>query len=177
MKKIFSILFAFIFISSLVYSQDTAELKQKIQEMNDKAAEMMVANDEAGMWANYTDDVISMPSYEPMLRGIEACKQSYKKMNESGMKMTAFKSVVTDVIDAGNYVIDIGSYKISMSMPGMDMPWDDHGKYMTIWEKQDDGTLKIKVETWNTDVNPWEEMQKMQPPPPPAPEGHEGHKH
>jgi len=177
MKKIFSILFAFIFISSLVYSQDTAELKQKIQEMNDKAAEMMVANDEAGMWANYTDDVISMPSYEPMLKGIEACKQSYKKMNESGMKMTAFKSVVTDVIDAGNYVIDIGSYKISMSMPGMDMPWDDHGKYMTIWEKQDDGTLKIKVETWNTDVNPWEEMQKMQPPPPPAPEGHEGHKH
>jgi len=177
MKKLFSILFAFIFISSLVYSQDTAELKQKIQEMNDKAAEMMVANDEAGMWANYTDDVISMPSYEPMLKGIEACKQSYKKMNESGMKMTAFKSVVTDVIDAGNYVIDIGSYKISMSMPGMDMPWDDHGKYMTIWEKQDDGTLKIKVETWNTDVNPWEEMQKMQPPPPPAPEGHEGHKH
>ena len=177
MKKLFSILFAFIFISSLLYSQDTAELKQKIQEMNDKAAEMMVANDEAGMWANYTDDVISMPSYEPMLKGIEACKQSYKKMNESGMKMTAFKSVVTDVIDAGNYVIDIGSYKISMSMPGMDMPWDDHGKYMTIWEKQDDGTLKIKVETWNTDVNPWEEMQKMQPPPPPAPEGHEGHKH
>ena len=177
MKKLFSILFAFIFISSLLYSQDTAELKQKIQEMNDKAAEMMVANDEAGMWANYINDVISMPSYEPMLRGIEACKQSYKKMNESGMKMTSFKSVVTDVIDAGNYVIDIGSYKISMSMPGMDMPWDDHGKYMTIWEKQDDGTLKIKVETWNTDVNPWEEMQKMQPPPPPAKDEHEGHQH
>jgi len=174
MKKHFSILFALIFISSLVYAQDTAELKKKIQEMNDKAAEMMVANDEAGMWANYTEDVISMPSYEPMLRGIEACKQSYKKMTEAGMKMTAFKSVVTDVIDAGNYVIDIGSYKISMSMPGMDMPWDDHGKYMTIWEKQDDGSLKVKVETWNTDVNPWEEMKKMEEG---KTEGHEGHQH
>ena len=177
MKKLFSILFALVFISSLVYAQDTAELKKKIQEMNDKAAQMMVSNDETGMWANYSDDVISMPSYEPMLKGIEACKQSYKKMNESGMKMTAFKSVVTDVIDAGNYVVDIGTYKISMSMPGIDMPWDDHGKYMTIWEKQDDGSLKIKVETWNTDVNPWEEMQKMQPPPPPAKDEHEGHQH
>jgi len=174
MKKHFSILFALIFISSLVYAQDTAELKKKIQEMNDKAAEMMVANDEAGMWANYTEDVISMPSYEPILRGIEACKQSYKKMTEAGMKMTAFKSVVTDVIDAGNYVIDIGSYKISMSMPGMDMPWDDHGKYLTIWEKQDDGSLKVKVETWNTDVNPWEEMKKMEEG---KTEGHEGHQH
>ena len=28
---------------------------------------------------------------------------------------------------------------------------------------QDDGSLKLKVETWNTDVNPWEGM-----------EGHEG---
>ncbi len=35
-----------------------------------------------------------------------------------------------------------------------DMPWNDHGKYMTIWEMQDDGSLKVKVETWNTDVNP-----------------------
>lgn len=176
MKKLFSILFAFIFISSLVYSQDTAELKQKIQEMNDKAAEMMVANDEAGMWANYTDDVISMPSYEPMLKGIEACKQSYKKMNESGMKMTAFKSTVTDIMQSGNFIVDIGTYEITMTMPQMGgMPWTDKGKYMTIWEKQDDGTLKIKVETWNTDVNPWEEMQKMQQAPPG--EGHEGHQH
>ena len=177
MNKLFAILIAIIFTASLINAQDTAELKKKIQAMNDEAAKMMVANDAAGMWANYSEDVISMPSYEPMLKGIEACKESYKKMTESGMKMTAFKSVVTDIIDAGDYVVDIGTYKISMSMPEMDMPWDDHGKYMTIWEKQDDGSLKIKVETWNTDVNPWEEMQKMQPPPPPAKDEHEGHQH
>jgi hypothetical protein len=44
---------------------------------------------------------------------------------------------------------------------------------MTIWEKQNDGSLKIKVETWNTDTNPWAEMQKMQAPN----EGQEGQKH
>ena len=176
MNKLFAILIALIFTASLINAQDTSELKKKIQAMNDEAAKMMVANDAAGMWANYSEDVISMPSYEPMLKGIEACKESYKKMTESGMKMTAFKSVVTDIIDAGDYVVDIGTYKISMSIPEMDVPWDDHGKYMTIWEKQDGGSLKIKVETWNTDVNPWEEMQKMQPPPP-AKDEHEGHNH
>ena len=172
-KKLFLFLFAVLFTTSLLNAQDTAELKKKIQAMNDEGAKKMISGDES-MWANYTEDVISMPSYEPMLRGIEACKQSYKKMTEAGMKMTAFKSIVTDVIDAGNYIIDIGSYKISMSMPGMDMPWDDHGKYMTIWEKQDDGSLKVKVETWNTDVNPWEEMKKMEEG---KTEGHEGHQH
>jgi ketosteroid isomerase-like protein len=175
MQKLFAILFALIFTASLVNAQDTAELMKKIQAMNDEAAEMMVANDEAGMFANYSDDVISMPSYEPMLKGIEACKQSYKKMNEAGMKMTAFKSTVTDVMQSGNFVVDIGTYEITMSVPQMgDMPWTDHGKYMTIWEMQDDGSLKIKVETWNTDVNPWEEMQKMEEG---KTEGHKGHQH
>jgi ketosteroid isomerase-like protein len=176
MQKLLATLFAFLFAASLLNAQDTAELMKKIQAMNDEAAKMMVANDVAGMWTNYSNDVISMPSYEPMLRGIEACKQSYKKMTEAGMKMTAFKSTVTDIMQSGNFVVDIGTYEITMTIPQMgDMPWSDHGKYMTIWEKQDDGSLKIKVETWNSDVNPWQEMQKMQPPPPP--EGHEGHQH
>jgi hypothetical protein len=39
-------------------------------------------------------------------------------------------------------------------MPG---PMEDHGKYVTVWEKQKGGALKIKVETWNSDINPWEQ--------------------
>ena len=175
-KRLLAILLSLLFITSLINAQDTAELKKKIQAMNDESAKRMVSGDAAGMWDIYADDVISMPSYEPMLKGLDACKESYKKMNEAGMKMTAFKSTVTDIMQSGNLVVDIGTYEITMMLPQMgDMPWSDHGKYMTIWEMQDDGSLKVKVETWNTDVNPWEEMQKMQPPPPP--DGHEGHQH
>jgi ketosteroid isomerase-like protein len=114
-----------------------------------------------------------MPSYEPMMKGIDACKESSKKMLESGMKMTAFKSTVSDLLVSGDFVVDIGTYEITMdNIPGMDGPWSDHGKYMTIWEMQDDGSMKVKAETWNTDVNPWMEMQKMH-----EGEGEEGHKH
>lgn len=163
MKKLFVTLFALTLTATLVYAQDTAELKKKIQAMNDESAKKMVSGDAAGMWEIYADDVISMPSYEPMLKGLDACKESYKKMNEAGMKMTAFKSTVTDIMQSGNLVVDIGTYEITMMVPQMgDQPWSDHGKYMTIWEMQDDGSLKVKVETWNTDVNPWMEMQKME---------------
>jgi ketosteroid isomerase-like protein len=93
-------------------------------------------------------------------------------MMESGMKMTAFKSTVTDVMQDGNTVVDIGTYEITMMLPQMgDQPWSDHGKYMTIWEMQEDGSLKVKAETWNTDVNPWMEMQKKH-----EGEGEEGQK-
>ena len=73
-------------------------------------------------------------------------------MMESGMKITAFKSANTDLLVSGDFVIDIGTYEITLTMPQMgDMPYTDNGKYMTVWEMQDDGSLKVIVETWNTD--------------------------
>lgn len=173
MKKLFAILFAFLFVTSLLNAQDMSELKKKIQMMNDKYAEQMVGGDMSTLWDYYTDDIISMPSYEPMIKGLEACKMSAQKMEESGMKITAFSTTSTDVMQSGDLVVDIGTYKITMQMPQMEMPWDDHGKYLNIWEMQDDGSMKLKVETWNTDVNPWMEMEKMEK----APEDHEGHQH
>ncbi|MBT8381175.1 MAG: hypothetical protein KJO59_02320, partial [Ignavibacteria bacterium] len=59
-----------------------------------------------------------------------------------------------------SYYVEIGTYTINMQIPGMDMPWPDHGKYMNLWEVQADGSYKIKADTWNTDTNPWMDMQK-----------------
>jgi len=54
------------------------------------------------------------------------------------------------------YVIETGHYDISMQMPKMEQPLNDKGKYITVWQRQSDGSLKILVETWNTDTNPME---------------------
>jgi len=171
MKKLCSILFTFLFIASLSYAQDMDELKKKVQEMNNFYAEKMVSGNVDELWGQYTDDVIAMPSYEPMIKGLDANKKSWEGMKQSGVKMTAFKTTVTDLMKYGDLVVDIGTYEITMSIPGMDQPWNDHGKYLTLWEMQEDGSMKIKVETWNTDVNPWMEMQKEE-----EYESHEGHK-
>jgi ketosteroid isomerase-like protein len=176
MKNPFFILLAFVFVTSLVNAQDNMDLPQKIQTMNDEMAALMLSGDNETIWNYYSEDVISMPSYQPIMKGLDACKASSEQMMDSGTKITAFKSTNTDLMVSGDFVIDIGTYEITMTMPQMgDMPWSDHGKYMTVWEMQDDGSLKVKVETWNTDTNPWMEMQKMQPPS--SPPGKEGNMH
>jgi ketosteroid isomerase-like protein len=30
----------------------------------------------------------------------------------------------------------------------------DHGKYLNVWQKQSDGSWKLRADTWNSDVNP-----------------------
>ncbi len=162
MKKLLLILFAVLFVTSLSIAQDLAELREKVQAMNDEYAQLMVTGDADKMFSYYAEDVISMPSYEPMVRGLDAMKKSYEQMSQSGMKISAFETKVTDLMKYGDLVVDIGTYEITMSIPGMDQPWTDNGKYMTLWEMQDDGSMKVKVETWNTDVNPWMEMEQME---------------
>ena len=158
MKKLFSLMLMFLFGFSVLQAQDMSDLKAKVQKVNDEYAKMMLSGNMDEMWDGYTKDVISMPSYEPMIKGIDALKESSKKMMESGMKITAFKSTVTDVMKYGDLVVDIGNYEITMDIPGMPEPINDHGKYLTLWEMQEDGSMKVKVETWNTDVNPMQMM-------------------
>jgi len=160
MKKLFAITLIFLLAGTFLQAQDLLELKKKVQSINDEYAKQMVGGDMDALWGYYADDIISMPSYEPMLKGLDAVKESSKKMEESGSKITAFSTASTDLMKSGNFVIDIGTYTITMELQGMDMPWNDYGKYLNVWEVSDDGSMKLKVETWNTDVNPWEEMQK-----------------
>lgn len=170
MKKLFFLFLMAIFAASLVNAQNVSELKQKLQTMCDDYSQKMVTGDMSSLWSYYSDDIISMPSYEPALRGLDAVKASYEKMKETGMKFSKFSLTVTEALQSGDFVIEIGTYTLTMEGGQLPMPWDDHGKYMNLWKMQDDGSMKLKVETWNTDVNPWMEMQMMK-----ESEGHEGH--
>jgi len=149
---------AFIFImtfaASLAFSQSSAEYKTKIESMNKEMAKNTLSGNPAKSMSFYTDDAISMPANEPMADGLPAIKKSTEEMMKSGVKVTVFEPTTLKVMVNGNQVTEIGTYKFSMTMPGMEKPVDDHGKYLTVWEKQKDGSLKIKIETWNSDVNP-----------------------
>ena len=148
-----------LFTQSLAIAQGNDPLKSKIDNINKEMSMAMIQGDSDKMLSMYTEDAISLPSYRPMLVGIAEIKKANMDDMKKGWKTTAFELNNKKIITSGNLVTDIGTYKISMSMPGSDKPMDDHGKYLTIYEKQKDGSLKIKVETWNTDVDPMSMMK------------------
>ncbi len=157
MKIYFLTCVAILFISSQLYAQSEDELIAKFNETNKKFSQMMIDNDLEGMLSYYAENPISMPSYQPRLRSLDAMMESHKQQNEMGKKVTAFELTATDVIIEGNSAIEIGTYTISMDMPEMGT-MDDHGKYMNVWQKQD-GDWKLRADMWNTDMNPWMKME------------------
>lgn len=138
----------------------TDKLKEQVQEMNNKYAEANMSGDAEAVASFYADDIIYMPNYAPMIRGKEAIMEQDKKMAESGMKMTSMVLTTLEVKDMGDMVYEIGNYTIEMAMPGIPQPVSDKGKYVSIYRKLKDGSLEMVVDIWNTDVNPFMEMEE-----------------
>jgi uncharacterized protein (TIGR02246 family) len=149
------------FATTHAIAQTTEDVKAKIEQLNKEMGAAMVAGNNEKSMNFYTNDAITMPNYGPMVEGLEAIKKSNEEMMKSGSKVTSFETITLKLIDNGKAITEIGKYKISMVMAGKPDPMQDWGKYLTIWEKQNDGSFKIKLEIWNTDVNPMAKMGKM----------------
>jgi len=139
-------------LSGMVTAGSDDKLMQEVTELGDALAEAMLANDVETMLDMYAEDAISLPNYSPRMQGKDAFREHHAQMSAAGMKIISFESEPTDVWQAGNQVIEIGHYAIVLDMPGMP-GIRDKGKYMTVYVRKG-GKLKIKAETWNTDVNP-----------------------
>jgi ketosteroid isomerase-like protein len=158
--KLVSFLLVFIVVTPFALAQTEEELKAKIEVINEEMIEAMLEGDYDKSLVYYTDDIYSLPSYSPMVVGIEEIKKSNEEMKNSGMKIKSFDTTIKEIITSGDLVIEIGNYEMSMEMQGMDQEITDKGKYLTVWEIQEDGSIKVKAETWNTNVNPWEGMNQ-----------------
>jgi ketosteroid isomerase-like protein len=170
MKKVIlktgTMLFVVMFTTITAFSQTVSEYKLKIESLNKQMAKDMLAGNNERNLQLYTKDAISLPSGEPMLEGLEAIRKSNEEMRSKGVKFNSFEPKTLKVLVEGNLITEVGTYKINVSVPGMESPVEDHGKYLTVWEKQKDGSLKIKIETWNSDVDPMSMMNTAQQPKP-----------
>jgi ketosteroid isomerase-like protein len=150
---------ALLFVSTFnanSQSETKDEIKAKIEKINAEMIDAMLNGDYGKSLANYSEDAVSLPSYQPMLKGKVAIKQANEAMANSGVKVTSFKVVIDKLIMSDDLIVEIGEFDMTMEIPMMDNPYNDVGKYMTVWKKQEDGSLKIQAETWNSNNNPWQ---------------------
>lgn len=138
---------------------DLTKIRAEVEALVAKSAADMVGGTMDTTLAQYASDAISMPNNGPMLRGKAAIKDYYGKMMSMGMTFSDVKFTTVEVSAGGQYVYEVGTYAMTMNMPNMGS-MTDQGKYLTVYEREGEGSLKIKVETWNTDVMP----PTMEPP-------------
>ena len=144
------------FISNLLGDENPVKLREVIESIGDKINKAVVAGDYDTIMSYHTDDVIIMPDFKPMVKGKKAWKEEIKKDRQRGAKVRSFSGTIMDLWSCENQVYERGTFGMSVTSNESTHPIALYGSYFQIWEKQTDGSYKIKFTIWNLDFNPFE---------------------
>jgi uncharacterized protein (TIGR02246 family) len=142
-----------LFLSvKLLAQDDMSNLRNSFQQLEDKFDAANKSGDINSLMSFYTDDAILLAPYETLSKGKNAIlARNTKEMQ--GKKFQEFTGKVTDVFVSDDLAYEVGTYNVSFTAPQMSEPMSDQGKFVNIWKKQADNSWKMKVETWNSDLN------------------------
>ena len=99
--------------------------------------------------AFFADDASMLPTNAPIVTGQEAVRGLWSGLFAVPDLDLSWKASVAEVARSGDLGYTRGTYQISMTDPAG--PVTDHGKYVTVWQKQADGNWKILADIWNSD--------------------------
>jgi ketosteroid isomerase-like protein len=155
MKKLTSLLVLMFvgFLTINTFAQSEAELKQMIERNNKIMSDAMKANDVDKAMALYAEDAIQLPNKQEMRQGIAEIRKDAENMVKEGWKVKEYSNNIKSVEAHGDLVTEIGTYSMSVQKEGSNDVHKFKGKYLTLWEKQTDGSLKLKTEVWNEDFD------------------------
>ncbi len=128
---------------------DMAQVRQAIEEANAKFGEAVRMNDAAAMAALYTEDARLLPPNSEMIQGKEGIEAFWGGGFQMGIKDAILTTV--DVLGLGDIVCEIGRYELTIQPEGQET-MKDSGKYVVIWKYASNGTWKLHVDIWNTNM-------------------------
>lgn len=151
MKK--SILFLLLIGASLAgqAQKNVEEAKAAIAAARLDFQKMFNADDAIKTAYYYSNRALFMPPNQAKVSGRAAVKEYYKSFAQVYSDYAA--STNTLVVD-NKMAYETGSYIITVLIPGATETYVDRGKYLCIWQREDDGKWKILYDIYNTDLPP-----------------------
>lgn len=127
---------------------EPAEIRQAIEETNQRFAAAFNKADVGAVAQFYTEDAIMFPPNSDMARGREQIEAQLKKdIEQLGAKDLTLHTM--DVQVSGDTAYEAGHYTITVQPPGAG-PLQDEGKYLVVWKRQADESWKLQRDIWNT---------------------------
>jgi uncharacterized protein (TIGR02246 family) len=128
------------------------QVRATLEAINLKFAAAMMRSDAAGAAGAYASDAIVMLPNQPAMKGTAAIQQGLAAMFKE-MTVKAFTPKTAEVIVAGDYAFESGTFEMTMQAKG-GPAMTDKGKYLTVWKKQADGGWKVLRDINNSDLPP-----------------------
>ncbi len=130
---------------------DIVHVRQAIENGNRKFGEAVRQGNGTAIGALYTVDASILPPNGEMIKGRPAITAFWTGGLEMGIKDAVLTTV--EVLSMGDLACEIGRYALKIQSAGHPVI-EDSGKYVVLWRSQPDGTWKLHVDIWNTNLPP-----------------------
>ncbi|MBJ3763823.1 SgcJ/EcaC family oxidoreductase [Maribius pontilimi] len=120
-------------------------VEDQLREAEDKWQELFNAGDAAGLADLYTEDAMRLPPDGSRTVGRDAIEAALQGDFDAGLENIQLDA--TEIGHDGNLGYVVGDNTIDF--PKGDAMGTGSGNYVLIYRKEDDGTWRILVETWN----------------------------
>jgi ketosteroid isomerase-like protein len=124
------------------------ETRTEIEKLTAEFSKAVTNKDFAALGSFYEERARLLAPGVPMVEGRTAIQAALQRIIEGGVQTLGLD--VIDVIEAGDFAIEIRRITLTIRSPGAESV-TDHGKSVVVWRRLANGALKIAVDTFNRD--------------------------
>lgn len=122
---------------------DTGAIEKQLQVNEAKWNRAYAAHDAEALAGMYADDAALANPGEQLVRGKEAIRQATNDFAADPNLKVAFRANRIQVARSGDIGYARGRFTMTMTNPGTNRPETSTGHYLTVWQKQSDGSWKV----------------------------------
>jgi len=146
-------LFAFLIACGSPAVTDTRDADIKaVKSVEDEEVKAVAAKDLDKILIYDADDESKLLPNLPIITGKDNIKAAWKPFLADPNFAITFQSTRADASKGGDFAYTIGTYSMTVSNPKDKKPITDHGKYLTVFKKQPDGSWKMVADMINSDL-------------------------
>jgi ketosteroid isomerase-like protein len=109
------------------------------------------AHDMVTLDSYYADDATVLPANEEMITNKGGATKYWMDHLTPNVEVS-WSPMYVEAAKGGDMVYVLGSYTMTTKpVKGKGATVTDHGKYLSVWKKQADGSWKAEADTWNSD--------------------------
>jgi ketosteroid isomerase-like protein len=129
---------------------DSAAVWRAVQDNNARFGAALKQGNPAAVAANFANDAVLFVPNIPAFQGRVGIEGGFTGFFTQ-MAVIDFRATTHDIIITPWYAIERGTYQMTQSPKSGGLEVVDNGKYLVVWERQDDGSWKMSRDIWNTD--------------------------
>ena len=120
-----------------------------ISVLNDTFGKAVAAQDVVALGALYTADAVLLAPGLPVAHGPEAIQAVFQGFVDAGAESLRLET--TSFEEQGDLVVEVGRYTLGLRLPDGESV-TDVGKYLVVFARQADGSLRFKYDAFNSDA-------------------------